>query len=238
MTWRLHIGTIEAKAFRTFIRTHPLFRSERLSANIKLTLHKALIRSAVTYVCPALEFAAETRPLKLQRVQNKSSPRHWQFSKEHTDSRYARSFTIPYVYVTKLCRRQSEIIHNHENENVRNIGQGETPHRKYMRLKLDGGHLYGVQVSRLLWQCELLLVGHKLLYWAWTDRGLRYSVCTRICMLNICNVNTYICTDNRQTRPLVREGAPQTRVPWNAGKLSSGLTSSGLSSSAQLHIVS
>jgi hypothetical protein len=28
------------------------------------------------------------------------------------------------------------------------------------------------------------------------------------------------------------------RVPWNAGKLSSGLTSSGLSSSAQLHIVS
>jgi hypothetical protein len=28
------------------------------------------------------------------------------------------------------------------------------------------------------------------------------------------------------------------RVPWNAGKLSSVLTSSGLSSSAQLHIVS
>jgi hypothetical protein len=28
------------------------------------------------------------------------------------------------------------------------------------------------------------------------------------------------------------------RVPWNAGKLSSGLASSGLSSSAQLHIVS
>jgi hypothetical protein len=28
------------------------------------------------------------------------------------------------------------------------------------------------------------------------------------------------------------------RVPWNAGKLSSGLTSSGISSSTQLHIVS
>jgi hypothetical protein len=28
------------------------------------------------------------------------------------------------------------------------------------------------------------------------------------------------------------------RVPWNAGKLSSGLTSSGLWSSAQLHRVS
>jgi hypothetical protein len=28
------------------------------------------------------------------------------------------------------------------------------------------------------------------------------------------------------------------RVPWNAGKLSSGLTSTGISSSAQLHTVS
>jgi hypothetical protein len=36
----------------------------------------------------------------------------------------------------------SEIVHNHENENVRNIGQGETPHRKYKRLKLGGGHFY------------------------------------------------------------------------------------------------
>jgi hypothetical protein len=36
------------------------------------------------------------------------------------------------------------MIHNHENENVRNIGQGETPHRKHKRLELGGGgHLYG-----------------------------------------------------------------------------------------------
>jgi hypothetical protein len=31
---------------------------------------------------------------------------------------------------------------NHENENVRFIGQGEAPHRKYKRLKLGGGHVY------------------------------------------------------------------------------------------------
>jgi hypothetical protein len=31
---------------------------------------------------------------------------------------------------------------NHENEDVRNIGQGEAPHRKYKRLKLGGGHVY------------------------------------------------------------------------------------------------
>jgi hypothetical protein len=44
--------------------------------------------------------------------------------------------------MTKLCRTQTEIILNHVTENVRNIGQGETPHRKYKRLELGGGHLY------------------------------------------------------------------------------------------------
>jgi hypothetical protein len=53
ITWGLHIETIEAKAFRTFIRVYSLFKSERLSANIKLTLHKALIRSVMTYASPA-----------------------------------------------------------------------------------------------------------------------------------------------------------------------------------------
>jgi hypothetical protein len=45
--WRLHIEMIEAKAFRTFIRICSLIRSEPLS-NLKLTLHKALIRSVMT----------------------------------------------------------------------------------------------------------------------------------------------------------------------------------------------
>jgi hypothetical protein len=53
-------------------------------------------------------------------------------------------FQIPYFYdyMTKFCRKQAEIIHNHENGNVHNIGQGKTPHKKYKRLKLGGGHLY------------------------------------------------------------------------------------------------
>jgi hypothetical protein len=71
VTWRLYIELIEAKAFRTFIRMYSLFKSERLSTNIKLTLHKALIRGIMTYVCPAWEFAAENHLLKLQRLQNK-----------------------------------------------------------------------------------------------------------------------------------------------------------------------
>jgi hypothetical protein len=47
-----------------------------------------------------------------------------------------------YNYITNLCRQQAEVIQNHENTNVRNIGQGEPRHRKYKRLKLGGGHAY------------------------------------------------------------------------------------------------
>jgi hypothetical protein len=62
---------IKAKAFRTFLRLCFLFKSERLSSHIKLTLHRALIRSVMTYACPAWEFAAEIHLLKLQRLQNR-----------------------------------------------------------------------------------------------------------------------------------------------------------------------
>jgi hypothetical protein len=50
----------------------------------------------------------------------------------------------PYVYdyITKLCRQQAEVIQNHENANVGNIGQDEARHRKYKWLKLGGGHAY------------------------------------------------------------------------------------------------
>jgi hypothetical protein len=46
---------IEAKAFRTLIRISFLFKTERLNANVKITLHKALIRLVMTYGCPAWE---------------------------------------------------------------------------------------------------------------------------------------------------------------------------------------
>jgi len=54
-------------------------------------------------------------------------------------------FKIPYVYdfITKLCRRQAEVNQNHDNEHVRKTGQGEAQHRKYKRLKLGGGQVYG-----------------------------------------------------------------------------------------------
>jgi len=41
-------GKISARTFRMFIRVYPLLKIERLSAYIKLTLNKALIRSITT----------------------------------------------------------------------------------------------------------------------------------------------------------------------------------------------
>jgi hypothetical protein len=54
------------------------------------------------------------------------------------------AFKLPYIYdyITKLCKQQAEVIQNHQNANVRNIGQGEPQHRKHKRLKLGGGQSY------------------------------------------------------------------------------------------------
>jgi hypothetical protein len=46
------------------------------------------------------------------------------------------------IRITKLCRKQAEVIWNHENEHVHGTGQGEARHRKYKRLKLGGGQAY------------------------------------------------------------------------------------------------
>jgi hypothetical protein len=144
ITWRLHVERIEAKAFRTFIRLYSLFKSQRLNANIKLTIMKALIRSVMTYACPAWEFAAESHLLKLQRLQNQFLRTIGNFPRRISVRDIHVAFQIPYVYdfITKLCRQQAEIIQNHDNENVLNIGQGEARHRKYKRIKLGGGHVY------------------------------------------------------------------------------------------------
>jgi hypothetical protein len=45
--------TIGAKALQIFISIYPFHKSERLSVGTKLILYKALIRSILTYPCPA-----------------------------------------------------------------------------------------------------------------------------------------------------------------------------------------
>jgi hypothetical protein len=134
---------IEAKAFRTFVRIYSLL-NERSSTYIKLTIHKALIRSVMTYACPAWELVAGTHHLKWQPLQNKVLRTNGNFPRFTSVRDLHAAFYFLYVYdsIAKLCRRLLEVIHNHKNGHVRGIGQGEARQRKYKRLKLGGGQAY------------------------------------------------------------------------------------------------
>jgi hypothetical protein len=86
----------------------------------------------MTYACPAWEFSAECHLLKLQRLQNKVLRTIGNFPKHSSVRDMHKAFHMPYAYdyITELCRQQAEVIQNHENENVRYVGQGEAQHRK------------------------------------------------------------------------------------------------------------
>jgi hypothetical protein len=106
----------------------------------------------MTFACPTWEFAAESHFLKLQRLQNKVLHTIGNFPRRTPVRDMHKAFHMPYVYdyITKSCRQQAEVILNYENENVRYIGQGEAPHRKYKRLKLGGGRVYGCSSAIIL----------------------------------------------------------------------------------------
>jgi hypothetical protein len=89
-----------------------------------------------------------------------------QFSKAHTGSRNAHGFlfAVRVDYMIKLCRQQAEVILNHDNENVRYIGQGEARHRKYKRFKLGGGQAYDRSSDQTTVVAEATKIGHNLLY--------------------------------------------------------------------------
>jgi hypothetical protein len=98
----------------------------------------------MTYACPAREFAADTRLSKLQRLLNKVLRTSGKFPRCTPGRELHISFQVPFIYdyVTKLRRQQAEVIQNHENANVRDIGKCKPRHGKYKRLKLGGGQVY------------------------------------------------------------------------------------------------
>jgi hypothetical protein len=83
-------------------------------------------------------------PVWTQRLEEKSLRTIGHFPRRTPVRELHVAFEIPYVYdfITKLCRQQAEVIQNHINPNVRNIGQGEAQNRKYKRLKLGGCQAY------------------------------------------------------------------------------------------------
>jgi hypothetical protein len=123
---------IEAKAFRIFLTASSLLKSYRLNANIKLTLQKSLIISAMTFAYRTWEFDAGTQLLKLRRLQNKFLRTFGKFPKLTPVRELYMAFQVMYNYdyITKLRWQQVEVTQNHEHTNVREIEKGETRHRK------------------------------------------------------------------------------------------------------------
>jgi hypothetical protein len=92
ITWRPHIEMIKAKAFRTFIRIYSLFKSEQLSANIKLTLHKALHYFCNDLCLSCMGISVRYPSNEIAAPAKQGTPHHWQSSKAHTGSRNAHGF--------------------------------------------------------------------------------------------------------------------------------------------------
>jgi hypothetical protein len=81
--------------------------------------------------------------MKPQHLQNFSAPPA--NSPRHTlirDMRVALQIPDVYDYITKLCRQQAQVLQNHENTHVQNIGQGEAQQGKY-RFRIDSRQDYG-----------------------------------------------------------------------------------------------
>jgi len=102
------------------------------------------MRSRITYACPAWEFAADSRLLKLQHLQNRDLSTIGGLPRCKPTCDLYRIFQIPYVndYITKICRKQAEVLQYHGNVNIRNIGKIEAQNRKCKRLKLGGGQAH------------------------------------------------------------------------------------------------
>jgi hypothetical protein len=98
----------------------------------------------MTCASPTWEFAADTHLLKLQRLQNMVLRTIGNFPRCTPVRELQKAFSISciYDYITISCRQQARVIENHENANVRNIGQGEAQCIKYKRLKLGGCQAY------------------------------------------------------------------------------------------------
>jgi hypothetical protein len=101
IAWGLHIEPIEAEVFRTFNRKYSLFTS----TNIKLTLHETLIRSVMTYVCPAWEFGTDTSLLKLRQLQNEVLRTINKFLNGAPVRKLHMAFQVLYIYdyITKFA---------------------------------------------------------------------------------------------------------------------------------------
>jgi hypothetical protein len=94
----------------------------------------------MTYVCPTWDFSGVTFLMNLQRLQNRVFRAIGKLNRPTPvrDLYLASKITYMYDYITKLCRRQAEVILNKKNSNIYTIAQGEGRHRNHKWFKLGG----------------------------------------------------------------------------------------------------
>jgi hypothetical protein len=81
----------------------------------------------MTYACSTWEFVASAHLLKLQHLQTKALCTTGKFPRCTSICELHMAFHVPYIYdyIKKLCKQQAEVIQNHENANVHDIGKAE-----------------------------------------------------------------------------------------------------------------
>jgi hypothetical protein len=84
----------------------------------------------MTYASPTWEFTADSHLLKLQCLQNSVLRTTGNLPRLTPTRALHLAFQIPYVYdyITKMRRKEAEVIQNHDNMNVRNTGKREAHH--------------------------------------------------------------------------------------------------------------
>jgi hypothetical protein len=126
--------------------TDSLSKSERLSANMELVLHKVPIISVMTYACPAWNLLQISIYLNCSAlVRDKVLRTIGKFSRCIPVYELHMAFRLPYIYdyIMKWCRQQAEVVQNYGNANVGDIGKRKAWNRKYKRPKLGDGQVYG-----------------------------------------------------------------------------------------------
>lgn len=137
--------TMELEAFRTLIIIYFLFKYEWLRSNDKLVVHKATIRSVMTYAASRWNLRQAPTLWNCSCCKTKVSAR-LAFSKGHTDPWSICGFqnSVHVWFYDKIMLSVSRIHTKSENESFRNVEQGDfrrtVPGYSYWRLTFDGGH--------------------------------------------------------------------------------------------------
>jgi hypothetical protein len=85
------------------------------------------------------------------------------------------------VYVKNVCRRQTEIVRNHEHANFGSIRHSEARSSEHKEFKIHAFKFTAIKLTKLALRHKLNAVKHDLLLKAWISRNFAYSA--NVCVI-------------------------------------------------------